>query len=624
MNTDREILCVSTGQNPNSFQVKFPKNIAIHPNSEIALIKGRTNQNYSRQFDATNSKFVLLWGQYNMENSKAVGLTECTFLTPDTITLEEGIWSLKSLTGNKAGDSTVNEFRDRTILNNLVDSLNEQTLYFNWQWAGEYTATDAISIFPYNCPHESGSVSFVPGLSGDSAMDIQTIAKNPGVAAGKNTFVPNASVGGYTAVTNEKCTLAYSYDILPAGVVDVPQFWHYVSLPVVGGANVVRFFGGVILAHQETNKQPSGYVPSLDWCGIPLDTEGSPILNDGAEQFLNQMPISYEIRDGGVIYFIFRDINADGTIGDIITEVETPDIYDGTVGKTIQLRPQIVSIGAPALETRSIIECVVGATVRATFILDAKYHKYELKHAICNDTNVLVEFIGVDESNYIKNTPADTLGPVDRPTSGAILGNINMGMFTSTIQVGREINLRPDTTSNIEFNEITQNANARIFERDVTSYYFFNGQTAAQGAQVDIAINIDNFIAIPDYHICVENIPLESFHCDGIVGQTTYRIFSHYQNDDNNLTDTIEPYNIIYHKLHNKQTMMLDHLRIRFTDNENRTYESLINTTILNLHIRTNAHSMIQALTGAITNSANKKETVDNTERIQRASEFVF
>tara|TARA_R110000822_G_scaffold226852_1_gene359481 strand:- start:357 stop:569 length:213 start_codon:yes stop_codon:yes gene_type:complete len=70
--------------------------------------------------------------------------------------------------------------------------------------------------------------------------------------------------------------------------------------------------------------------------------------------------------------------------------------------------------------------------------------------------------------------------------------------------------------------------------------------------------------------------------------------------------------------------MMLDHLRIRFTDNENRTYESLINTTILNLHIRTNAHSMIQALTGAITNSANKKETVDNTERIQRASEFVF
>ena len=622
MNTDREILCVSTGQNPNSFQVKFPKNIAIHPNSEIALIKGRTNQNFSRQFDATNSQFVLLWGQYNMENAKTAGLTECTFLTPDIITLEEGIWNLKSISGSSAGDSTQNSFTDRTILNNLVDSLNEQSLYFNWQWAGEYTATDAISIFPYNCPHIPAGVSFVPGLSGDSTLDIQTDAQVVGVSAGKNRFVPNASVGGYTAVTNEKCTLAYSYDILPAGVVDVPRFWHYVSLPVIGGSNVVRFFGGVILAHQETNKQPSGYVPSLDWCGIPLDAEGSPILNGGAGQFLNQMPISYEIRAGGVIYFIFRDINADGTVGDVITEVETPDIYDGTVAKTIQLRPKIVPAGTP--ETTSVIECLVGGTTRATFILDAKYHKYELKHAMCNDTNVLVEFIGIDESNYIKNTPADTLGPIDRPTSGAILGNINMGMFTSTIPVGTELNLRPDTTCNIDFNEITRNANTRIFERDSVAYYFFNGQSSAQGAQVAIELNIDNLIAIPDYHICVENIPLESFHCNGIVGQTTYRIFSHYQADTLTLTDSVEPFNIIYHKLHNKQTMMLDHLRIRVTDNENRTYESLINTTILNLHIRTNPHSMIQALTGAIANSANKKETVDNTERIQRASEFVF
>ena len=622
MNTNREILCSSKGQNPNFFQVKLPKNIAIHPNSEIALIKGRVHHDLSTNFSDNNNTFTLLWGQYDMKNNGTTGTSPCTWLTPEEIKLKNGVWShYSSNAGDIAGDSSEITFTNKTILNNLIDSLNEQTLYFNWQWSGIYVTRKTISIYGYICEHTSGSCSFVPSLLNDGEpLDISIIPANPGVHPSLNSFTTN-NAGGYLAYTNSRCTLAYSIDILPDADVDVPRKWHSLTLPVQANPNINRIFGGVILSHQETYKQNEMYSPSKDWCKIPLNDLGQPDMSQNASNYINNMPISYEINGNGEIIFTRREILDNGLVGEIKEIIPSGEIYDGTAERVITLNPKILSENNI---TKTKVECLVDGVVVNTFELDESYHRYELKHALCIDCDFTPLFAGIDESRYVKNSPTTTLGLIDRPTSGAVLGNINLAIIFGSLNVDEIMNLRPDTVVNEDFHRRTQSNNSLIFFDQDLAFYFINGQVADIDNQVPIFIgNQNSFLEMPNLHIGIENLPLNEFLASGLKGEQTYRIYSHY--DENGVvTDVIDPHNIIYHKLHNKQTIMLDNFRIRITDDDNATYESLIGTTLLNIHIRTNPHKMLQALTGAIRTMSQKKETVDNTEQIQELSYNIF
>ncbi len=620
MNTNREIVCLSQGQNPNHFQVKFPKNIAIHPESEIGLVSGRVNHNYTGTFDASNNRLTLLFGGNGMEQAATATNNSLDWLSPQYIYLKDGAWNLRGHTNDSAGNSAGIAFGNRSILTNLVDSLNEQNIYFTWQWGGRYTSASAMGIFPYCAAHRSGLCSWEHPIINTlgSGITITNNAHTP-AASGFTQFTANAAAGGYTAIGSEPTTLAYSTQILPAGVANNPRLWAEYILPAQAGLVNNRMFAGIVLDHQETYKTREPYNAEQDWILYPLNQDGDPNLLDGAELYRPNMFIYWEIREDTKIFFVRREINDDGTIGQIINETDSGSVYDGTAPRIITFVPEIATAGTATVST---LACKVGAAVAVTYTLGKKEHKYLLRHGLCNDSNCIMEFRGIDKSCFTFNGTGASLGNVDRPTSGANLGNINIALCTDTVNSGEIMVLAPDTTSNYDFYKFTQLNNCQVFRNANYPYYFFSGSVADSGAMVAININ-DEGIEVPDFHINLENLPVDNVLATNIRGQAVPRVFSKYQ-ENNSDTEVLHPNNIIYHKLHNKQVMMVDRLEIRITDSENRTFDELQNTTMLNFHLRSNPHMMIQQIIGTINNAAQKLETQVVTEEVQELANNVF
>ena len=619
MDTNREIVCLSTGQNPNHFQVKFPKNIAIHPETEIGLVSGRVQHNYTATFDATNSRFTLLFGGMGMEQGATAGNNSLDWLSPQYIFLKDGPWNLRGHTNDTAGDSGTIGFGNRSILTNMVDSLNDQNIYFTWQWGGKYTSASAMSIYPYCAAHRSGVCSWEHPIINTSGAGITIVNNAHGVASGYNTFDANAAAGGYTAIGSVPTTLAYSTQILPAGVANNPRLWaEYVLKPRAGLVNN-KMFGGLVLDHQETYKSRESYNAEQDWIHYPLNSEGDPDLLNGAGLYQPNMFIYWEIREGTKVFFIRRNINDDGTVGQIIDETDSGATYDGSAPRVISFVPEIGTVGTATVST---VACKIGAATAITYTLGKKEHKYLLRHGLCNDSNGQIEFRGIDKSCFTFNGAGTGLGNVDRPSTGANLGTINICIATDTVNNGEVMVLAPDTTCNYEFYKFTQLNNCQVLRDENYPYYFINGSTADAGAQKAIRIN-DAGIEVPDFHINIENLPVDNILSTNIRGETVPRIFSQYQ-DSNSDSEVLHPNNIIYHKLHNKQVMMVDGLMIRITDSENRTFDELQNTTMLNLHLRSNPHYMFQKFIKTINNRAQKLETQEKTEEVQELANNVF
>lgn len=605
---NRSILVSSINQNPNSFQVKLPENIVVQPNSEIGLVRGSVQTNYTHNFDSSNSRFTLLIGQYNMENTASVATSAVEFLPPQQFNLKPGAWYLKGNTGDTAGDSTQFGFGSTSILTNLVDSLNEQNRYYFWQFGGKWTSANNMAIFPYICDHHPKGCNWAPPILNTEGASLTIATTAPGAAKGFNRFTTNAA-GGYLAIS-EDTPLCYSYTALPTGVASKPQLWGEYTLPLIAAVNPVTVFGGLIMTQQEDYKKSQGYLVEKDWLGLPLNSEGSPELSDSTK-YVNKMIFSWELR-GFDIFFVRREITENGEAGNIISAIDSGVDYDGTAQRIIQFLPKLSSNGAG----NTVLEllCKVDAATIITYEISAKENQYDWKHALCLDSDFSCDFTGVDRSTYIFNKYTDTLGNMDKPTAlPAGLGNINCCLSFEPNNFGKVLIVGPDTTVNTEFANFTRDNNAVILGNATKSYYFINGATSDFAAPTAITVSPEG-VDGPSYHICVDNLPINNFNCNGISGLVTPRIYSHYDNATANETEVLEPDNIIYHKLHNKQPFMLDHLRIRITDNDNRTYESLINTTVLNLHIRENPHRVYQDIDKMVRGLAQVMENRDTTE----------
>lgn len=619
MNTDREIVCLSTGQDPNTFQVKFPKNIAIHPNSEIGLIRGKVSHNWLKNLDETNNQMTLIYGGYNMDQFSNNTYNSCNIFTPEQITLKNGPWSVRSLNGDTAGDVNGFGYGSPNILTNLVDSINEQTKYFNIQWAGEWASSSTISIFPYIAFHEASVGGWKPALIKTNSITLgQGTNPGPGNFSYKTLASAGLNNGDYLAVS-DYCQIQYSYTIMASGVANKPQYWHHVVLPTQAAFASQGLFGGIILAQQEDYKNEANYDPERDWVKMPVDANGNPDINGN---LMSNMPFSWELV-GTKIMFYMREI-IDGKCGNIIMEQDSGLTYDGTTARNFAIRP-VIADDAINKVTKLSVQFLANGVVVSTVDLEETFDlsPYRLRHAICNRSNATVRWTGLDKSSYTFLRPDLTLGKIDTPTNGGHIGTINIGMFMDIVKNETIMQLGPDTECNLQFEERTEKNNLAVLRPAQRPYYFIRSNQYDDGAQFLLTLNANSLEDVPDFHVCVDNLPIEEFLSNGTRGLTCGRIYSHYE-DSNAFTEILEPDNIIYHKLHNKQTIMLDHLRIRITDNENAIYQELTGTTMLNIHIRTNPHRMLQELTGAIRSMSSKKETVDNTEVIQRASEFVF
>jgi len=607
---NRSILVSSINQNPNSFQVKLPENITVQPNSEIGLVRGTVQQNYIHNFDSTNSRFSLLIGQYNMSNKATVGTSAVEFLPPQSMTLKPGSWNLKAVTGDTAGDSTRPGFGGRNILTNLVDTFNEQNRYYFWQFGGKWTSDSAIAIFPYICDHHPKGCTWSNAILDTEGAGLTITTTAPGAAKGFNTIQTNGA-GGYLAVT-DTTPLCYSYNALPAGVASKPQLWGEYTLPNTGGAvNPVKVFGGLIMTQQEDYKKNQPYLAEKDWLGIPIDNQGSPELLDSTK-YVNKMIFSWELRAGGQIWFVRREINDEGEAGNIIDETNSAVTYVGTTQRLVDFLPQLRSNGA-GNTVNELLGRVDGVTI-VTYNLTATEHQYDWKHAICQDSDFDINFTGVDKSTYIFNKYTDTLGNMDKPLIfPAGIGNINCALSFEPMNREEIMVMGPDTTVNSEYQLFSQPNNAKILADNAINYYYINGNTSDFAAPTGLNLNTSG-VDGASFHICIDNLPINNFNCNGVSGLVTQRIYSHYD-DDNSIREVLEPDNIIYHKLHNKQPFMLDHLRIRVTDNDNRTFEALMNTTLLNLHIRENPHRVYQDIDKMVRSLAQVMENKDTTEQ---------
>ena len=636
---NKEIIVNSEGQDPNQFQVKLPYNMAIHPNTEVAITKGDYRINNRINIDSTNDTFTLLWGQSNNEVPlPTAGNATCRFFPPQQYKLKHGLWNLRGSEGQVAGDSTEIGYNDRLLLNNLVDTLNDQNKFFTWQWTGinkaglpRGSATNMqYGLQPYFANHVGGQMDFIGGnpFTGKLPTITQT-APVGGVSSGKTTLEAGA-VGDGTciSITESPVCLVYSEDIIAAGNVDKPQVFFEATILTEAGLDRNMMMGGFIPEESYKYRNGNVYDPERDFVEIPRNMDGT--YNYNSDLWKTNFAIYFEVDAEGNIKFHRKEYLSNGKLSD--NPVETIDggaVYDGSTQRVISMMPLMDINGS---DCRLRMKLDVDGVNAGHFDLgvDDSYMKYAYRAVVINDSNADIEMRGLTKNNFSFDLPqtsasANAAGGQDND-SGTEIINLNWVYLGYRARTGTMIDMFPATVLNYETAKATLKNNARMFfdNEETPGYIFINGHDAKADYEL-IQLGDDLACVEPTFHICLENLPIENCIARNYKGMAQKRIYSEYgQETDASFKYSIHPRNLVYHKLHNKQTMMVDHLMIRVADTDNITYKGLVGTLCFNLHFRTNPHRMLQKLTGARGGQEIKLETHNDFEQINRMSERVF
>ena len=626
---DREIMVTSDNQNPNVFNVKFPETIAILPNTEVALIKGKCIKSASINIDSSNDTFTILVGHYDMSNINTGSESSCRFFPPQNITLKHGSWT----TGIQ---------RFNNIVDNLVESLNSQFRHFNWKWAvaedvipasgGNPEIINIDGIYPYLCNHIPKGITWKSGYPNEIAPEVTTTNPVVGVSRGYNTIVSEYDKD-FFLTSQGRAPMPYSFDILDTTDPAIPRVWHEFFLDrSTYEPETVKIFGGLCFKSQEDYKKTESYDPDKDWCVCPLKEDGSADLTS-PENFIDRTIFGWELMPDGKIFIKIRDLNEDGSIADtyLLNQYSGYALIGATTTARIEIRPKMGGDGVD--KTIYTIDWVINGNVLGIpTIIPAKYLEHDYIHCFCGaylNEDFVIQFTGLTEEEYIVD-PTQTLGTFDKANA---LGNMNPVLYFDKIRPNHELQIAPITTVNYNFyrNFLIKN-NCQIFVPTVVQstasdpsylegYYWINGADVDNVDPLEVYINSN--VELSDFHICLDNLPINEFSCNGRIGNTSSRIYSHYESG-NNQEIIIEPHNIIYHKLHNKHVIMLNNLRIRITDNDNKIFQQLSNTTLLNLHFRTNPFTLLQSITGTNSTKGSRLEVINNSEGFEQLSESVF
>ena len=84
----QSFLINNKNRNPNEHISKFGKSIEIPPGSEICVSKCMLQNVIYKNINSSNDTFVLLWGQFNLDNESSDAEPECDFLQPEKFQLK--------------------------------------------------------------------------------------------------------------------------------------------------------------------------------------------------------------------------------------------------------------------------------------------------------------------------------------------------------------------------------------------------------------------------------------------------------------------------------------------------------------------------------------------------------
>ena len=631
---NKEILVNSSNQNPNDFQVKLPYNIDIHPNTEVAITKGKFELSDRNVIDDSNNAIVLMIGNgVNTVEGVGAGSEANNLLNPQLIKLKKGSWKTFAEATFTAGDAAGVGFGDKNILTNLVDSLNEQNIFYMWQFAGDWNTNSTPRIFSYIPPHFSGGPAIHNAGFGGSPTIVQT-AINPGVAPSFATVSTGIAPDESIVITRENIMWPYHYAV-KNNAADNPQKWYEVTLKANPGGQLFCLNGGMCFEHQYTyrNNNSYGYNPAQDFLRIPM-FEGRPDFGN-TNEILPTAPLSWRV-DFGTLNIIFdvRKINRDGSVGDIITSIDSGTTFDGSVDRVIELRP-IFAIAANA--TTFIVEFYVGGVLAGShdFTGQREYFNAPMRFFFTNDSQMDMEIISVGKLLTTFNDAGNSIGTADQGQAGAAFSNSVVSIYNEELPIGTQVEMGPAgsmvMTIVTEFNNFLKQCNAKQTligpdpDNNADGCYVVVGTSTANAGAIGIRVNGTDAGRQIEFHINLENLPIENCSSFGVKGMSSRRIFSHYDVvKDDETFGSLSPHNLTYHKLQNKQVFMLDHLKVRVTDTNGAICNQLVGSLTFNLHLKSNEHAMLQAMTGAINNMAQKLETIEEFEEVDEMARNVF
>ena len=625
MNKTNSFLINNGTQDPNQFISKIGRSFVINPNSEIAVNKLALQDVKLKNINSSNDHFVILWGQYNMDNNNTIdpNNTQLQFLPPEDIYLKHGQY-------NVFGESVYdydnhnNIYDNNNILHNFINSINTQSKYFQWGWLGKYEINGSIDIKAYLRNDQMNHIKWNSAIL--SSEMTNTIYEKTDVEPSFNILIDKKNA--FALVGSERAPFPYDA-FAKTETPDNPQGINQYTLEQYDNTTdrIVRGFGGFIIEDQEFYKNNESYNIEKDWLGINNDENN---FYEKMVNIVNRMPISWEIGQENEIYIIRREIIGN-SVGEIVQSIDTNIFYDGDKDIIITFKPNITDkvAGNRINSTISGITVIIkdgdtGAdSVVGIINLDSSYYGFNWRHALCwstSDNAILPNFgkiniftSGIQESDF-NNDNTDNLGPIcgDIVNDGNHLGNVSATLIMSSLKSGTVLDqISPPTTVNYQFEQILKSVNCNLFEPLLDDGYNIN----KNNGYIDYAnIEVNLSIMPLNFCICVDNLPIQNYTCSDVSGKTQKRILVVMNSTNGTISDpmSIISTNLNWTRLDNNGSIIINNFQIRLTNLDGSPFNNLKGSFYIELLIRENKKPEI------IYNMAsknNKNEVLDNTEK---------
>lgn len=627
---------INNGQrNPNEFIAKIGQSLVIPPNSEICVNKLSLRNIKYKSVNSSNDTFVIMWGQNGLPNkaTSAQNNNQTSFIPAETIKLKHGCYKLYGSLIDIDDLSQGLDVNYDNIGNNLIKSISEQSKYFMWGWASSFS-TEGVEIMAYLKARTAGFINFNTAILSKDNMDIVINDAVPGVSP-SNTEITNTR-NGFAIVGSYRVPFPFdSFLIVPT--LDEPHGLTIWTLDEYDNTTIELFrgFGGYILDEQEYYKNNESYNIEKDWIGFENEfdiNKAEPI------DTINLMPISWEIeKQTGQIMFIRREI-VNNSVGEIIENIQTAIIYDGSDAIEISFQPNITPENPVTDTNKLIMNCVVkvGAAPAATvgfFDLDKSYFGMDWRNALVwssidNNTfdygSIDIFCSGIDQSKFITNVNS-SIGPISGNTivSGIYhMGNISATLFMTPVKSGTVLSITPETTTDYIFQKFTEKCNCNIFqEQDNTIYNIDNDIDETTLLQLDMNYNTDS----AQLSLNIDNLPINNYICNPENGKTQKRIFTIMNEGTDSQTPysssiVVNPFNLNWNKLNNMSPIVINNFQIRFSNLDGSTASCLESNVDIELLIKNNTQINYRATRGM----TQKIETIDQTENNFKIAQNVF
>jgi hypothetical protein len=637
----QSFLINNKNRNPNEYISKFGKSIEIPAGSEICVSKCRLQNVIYKNINSSNDTFVLLWGQYDLDNNKEVGVkSACSFLPPEKFELKHGEYLLIDADVRSIVDDKLSQ--KKNIIANLVTTLNNESRYFMWGWAGQYNAGKAY-LTPYLKYHNVASLKWDYGiLNANNSFFSETIVPETGTHPEYSQIVDDG--GSIFYVSDDNVPFPYSVATRLVDLTENPRTVLTIELQPYTSAtdSVIRGFGGFIMEEQEFYKNDEAYDDSKDWVGLdPLVFDPTDV--DYVKNIENFIPISWEIGDGNEIIFTQYRIENGETTTDVIKRTETGVIYDGANEIKISFIPYIANSkydNALINECTARIDCWAGVpgagfVYKESFYLDTEYFKYNWRNAMVWSTlditdpavplrgAIPIETYGVEKAMFVDDITR-TLGSIDSPNAptvdnNTIFGNISATMFFDGLKQYTVLGISPNTTINYNFQQALIDCNVKYLEPAINNIYNFDTLTNADDM---LEININSEIGAISLSLNIDNLPIDNYICGPDNGKTQKRIYTIIKKSTDELISNVidivdEPRNLLWTKLTNKSSIVINNFQLRWSNLDGSACNSLDGSCDVEILIRSNRQIKHKA-------SAYTNDNIDRTEENFKMAQNVF